>query len=78
MPNVDSAIIVINDISKKLFEESGVNEKRFFEVVKAGFAHKRKQLKNNLKDVISDQKIESVGQKRAEELSVKEWFELAV
>jgi 16S rRNA (adenine1518-N6/adenine1519-N6)-dimethyltransferase len=77
MPNVDSAIIVINNISKKIFQESGVDEKRFFEVVKAGFAHKRKQLKNNLKDVISDEKIESVGQKRAEELSVKEWFEIA-
>ncbi len=77
MPNVDSAIIFVDKLSKKLFQESGVSEKRFFEVVKAGFAHKRKQLKNNLKGVISDGLLETVGLRRAEELKVEEWIELA-
>jgi 16S rRNA (adenine1518-N6/adenine1519-N6)-dimethyltransferase len=77
IPNVDSAIIFIKDISKNNFETSGIDEKRFFEVVKAGFAHKRKQLKNNLTEVVSNEKIETVGMRRAEELSVRDWFELA-
>lgn len=77
IPNVDSAILFIDTISKKLFKERGVTEARFFEVMKAGFAHKRKRLKNNLKGVISDEKLESIGMRRAEELSLEEWFELA-
>lgn len=45
-PNVDSAILSITDISKKFFEE--IPEKKFFEILKAGFAHKRKLLASNL------------------------------
>lgn len=77
IPNVDSAIIAIHGISKTLFQTKQVSELRFFEVVKAGFAHKRKQLKNNLKGVIDDTKLETVGMRRAEELTVQEWIDLA-
>ncbi|MEN9647809.1 MAG: dimethyladenosine transferase, rRNA (adenine1518-N6/adenine1519-N6)-dimethyltransferase [Candidatus Parcubacteria bacterium] len=77
IPNVDSAIIAIHHITKALFVDKQVSELRFFEVVKAGFAHKRKQLKNNLKGVIDDTKLESVGMRRAEELTVQEWIELS-
>jgi len=45
-PNVDSAILLIGDISKKFFQ--GFDEKIFFKVVRAGFASKRKFLANNL------------------------------
>ncbi|MFH1454822.1 MAG: 16S rRNA (adenine(1518)-N(6)/adenine(1519)-N(6))-dimethyltransferase RsmA [bacterium] len=47
-PKVDSAILLIDNISKKFFEE--INEEKFFEVIKLGFAHKRKMLIANLKE----------------------------
>ena len=45
-PNVDSAVLTIENISKDRF--SGVGDKLFFDVIHAGFAHKRKQLLPNL------------------------------
>ena len=60
-PKVDSAILAINNISKKFFTEKSlstgttkaghankISEKQFFEIVKKGFAHKRKTLAKNL------------------------------
>jgi len=49
-PNVDSAILLINNISKKFFTENKINEKDFFQIIHAGFAHKRKMLLGNLKE----------------------------
>src|SRR5206468_3991269 len=46
-PEVDSAILAIEDISMKNFMNKD-QEKRFFDVLHAGFAHKRKLLKRNL------------------------------
>ena len=58
-PKVDSAIIAIKNISRKLFtspqpspykgEGVKLDEERFWQIVKAGFAHKRKKLSSNLK-----------------------------
>lgn len=45
-PSVDSAILLIEDISKRSF--SDISEGTFFKLVKAGFASKRKFLVNNL------------------------------
>ena len=45
-PTVDSAILVITDISKTFFDT--ITEDAFFRVVHAGFASKRKMLANNL------------------------------
>ena len=45
-PSVDSAILVITDISKKIFDD--ISEDDLFKVVRAGFASKRKYLANNL------------------------------
>ena len=45
-PSVDSAILLIEGISKKTFVD--VPEAAFFKVVKAGFSSKRKFLANNL------------------------------
>ena len=79
-PKVDSAIIHIADVSNKIFEENKITEQRFFEVVKAGFAHKRKQLGSNLEGIVSKQKFEQCGidiKIRAEKLSVEDWICLA-
>ncbi len=46
-PNVDSAILAIHNISKNFF--SGFSEALFFELLKTGFAGKRKMLSNNLR-----------------------------
>lgn len=48
-PKVDSAIILIDNISKDFFKKNKIiDEKKFFGFVKQGFSHKRKLLKNNL------------------------------
>ncbi len=53
MPKVDSAAIRISDISGARFDTSGVSEGLFFEVMKAGFSHKRKKAASNLRDFFS-------------------------
>ena len=45
-PSVDSAILVIDNISKQFFD--GISENRFFTIVHAGFSSKRKMLKGNI------------------------------
>lgn len=75
-PSVDSAILHISEISHKIFEENKITEQRFFEVVKAGFAHKRKQLGSNLKNIVSEEQFLKCGidmKTRAEELKVGDW-----
>lgn len=49
-PKVDSAIILIENISKEFFKD--FSEADFFRIVKAGFAHKRKMLVNNLGEAL--------------------------
>src|ERR1035437_4238489 len=48
-PKVDSAILLVDKISKDFFAE--ISEKQFFEVIRAGFAHKRKVLIATLKEI---------------------------
>lgn len=80
-PKVDSAIIVIENISKKKFR--GVSEKNFFEVVRAGFKSKRKKLSSNLSVKCAKDKIQKIFQKldlndnlRAEDINIETWREL--
>ena len=85
-PKVDSAIISIKNISRKVFQENQqkeLSEKlelKFWEIIHAGFAHKRKILTSNLKNLLKkDTKIETLGNlvlknKRAEDLSLSEWI----
>lgn len=80
-PNVDSAIIHIANISKKRFD--GITEKDFFNLIHAGFAHKRKQLLPNLSSLYQKEKIMKVfdelnlNQKcRAEDLPLDIWLKL--
>ncbi|MCE9585677.1 16S rRNA (adenine(1518)-N(6)/adenine(1519)-N(6))-dimethyltransferase RsmA [Candidatus Nomurabacteria bacterium] len=74
-PKVDSAIIAINNISRKNFN-STQEEEKFWEIVKTGFAHKRKKLSGNLKSLIklTDEKWKNI---RAEELKLSDWLELS-
>jgi len=81
-PKVDSAILAINNISKKFF--SDLDEKTFFHLIHLGFAHKRKQLVPNLAQAYNREKIISALEKlrisktiRAEDLSIDNWQKLA-
>lgn len=79
-PKVDSAVIVIDKISKDFFVD--VSKERFFNVVKRGFAHKRKLLANNLEIVTeAGRKVFTdcgVAQNaRAENLTLRQWKFLA-
>ena len=112
-PKVDSAIIAINNISRKNFKNSPLEEysdlsrrevdkfrntstpsrkratpqegnknfeEKFWEIVKAGFAHKRKKLSSNLKTILKNRNaslLPDFVNKRAEELSTKDWLALA-
>lgn len=90
-PKVDSAIISIKNISRKLFTEEmpcpecpdkvwALSEERFWEVIHAGFAHKRKILASNLKKGLGlesekQKKCETIlGNKRAEDLTLDDWI----
>lgn len=70
-PRVDSAIVSVSGISRKHFKKKQ-HEERFFELVRKGFGGKRKKLKNNLGDMAG-----IFGDRRAEDLSIKEWLILS-
>ncbi len=71
-PKVDSAIIAIENISKKFFADG--DEKRFFELLKKGFAHPRKLLSSNLGISADILRACGIAEKaRAENLSVEKW-----
>jgi 16S rRNA (adenine1518-N6/adenine1519-N6)-dimethyltransferase len=79
-PKVASAIISIKNISRRFFEENNLNENTFWEIIKAGFAHKRKVLIRNLAEVRPRQDLEKKFLKcgietktRAENLTLKDW-----
>ncbi|MFA6295259.1 MAG: 16S rRNA (adenine(1518)-N(6)/adenine(1519)-N(6))-dimethyltransferase RsmA [Candidatus Paceibacterota bacterium] len=82
-PTVDSAILSITDISKKHFTDKNVEIPRFFDIVRAGFAHKRKFAIRNLETIIPPEKLEIIWQKlqlnpkiRAEDVSLEQWLEI--
>lgn len=75
-PKVDSAIIEIKNISKDFFSAKGgeIDEKDFFKILKLGFSHKRKLLKNNLGiPTESLQKCKIPTLVRPENLSLNDW-----
>lgn len=80
-PNVDSAVITIDDISKEKLD--GVSSDLFFKVIHAGFAHKRKQLIPNLTSLYTKTDIAKafhacgIEEKvRAEDLTLVTWINL--
>jgi 16S rRNA (adenine1518-N6/adenine1519-N6)-dimethyltransferase len=81
-PKVDSAILHIKDIQSP--QLTSKEEEVFFEVLHAGFSHKRKILIGNLSQKYSKEKILTLfstlglNEKiRAEDLSLKDWLEFA-
>ncbi len=83
-PKVDSAILLIDGISKDFFTAGGegggkIEEEKFFETLKRGFSEKRKMLKNNLPEFTEEDflKCEIPPKARAENLSPQNWRCLA-
>ncbi len=73
-PNVDSAVLSVRNISRKNFS-SPAEEKRFFELIHAGFAHKRKYVRSNL--AAAGFGAGAIPEKaRAEDLPLQAWFRL--
>lgn len=73
-PKVDSAILSITDISKDFF--GGRSEEAFFEILHTGFRHKRKFVKNNLKELTSINNLTTEhipDRARAEDLTTDDW-----
>ncbi|HVV15180.1 MAG TPA: 16S rRNA (adenine(1518)-N(6)/adenine(1519)-N(6))-dimethyltransferase RsmA [Candidatus Paceibacterota bacterium] len=81
-PSVDSAILAVEEISRKNFSDEA-HEKRFFELVHAGFAHKRKLLASNLESTLGaggQTVLERVGipeKARAEDIELTRWVRLS-
>jgi 16S rRNA (adenine1518-N6/adenine1519-N6)-dimethyltransferase len=74
-PKVDSAVLLIKNISRKFFVENKISEQKFWEILHAGFAHKRKKLSNNLKIFLTKEK-NFYSNNRAEELSLEDWVKI--
>lgn len=77
-PKVDSAVLTIRGISRKNFVDNG-DEERFFALLHAGFAHKRKFVQNNVREFISEKAIRAAGVDegaRAEDLSLEMWLKI--
>lgn len=76
-PKVDSAILLITDISQDFFDH--IQEVDFFSVVRAGFASKRKKVLGNLEKVFGARTRELLSHAnvtenaRAEDLVLSDW-----
>lgn len=76
-PQVDSAILVIEDISRAFFAD--IEESNFFAVVKKGFSAKRKMLASNLSSFGKEKVVEALAaasiplKARAEDVPLSAW-----
>jgi 16S rRNA (adenine1518-N6/adenine1519-N6)-dimethyltransferase len=86
IPNVDSAILFVDNISKKRFIDAGVDEQSYFHHLHAGFGAKRKMLINNLHKELNVEKdrlatifseLQLPIKCRAEDLTITEWTNLS-
>jgi 16S rRNA (adenine1518-N6/adenine1519-N6)-dimethyltransferase len=82
-PTVDSAVLQIKNISRAHFLNQ-YHEQLFFKTVKAGFAHKRKLLLSNLKEVFPSTNISELFESlsippkaRAENVTLPLWIRLS-
>lgn len=82
-PAVDSAILKIENISKKNFSEN-LSEESFFTILKAGFAQKRKKLSSNLSLILPKETVRDAftfaklsDDTRAEDVSLETWLSLS-
>jgi 16S rRNA (adenine1518-N6/adenine1519-N6)-dimethyltransferase len=84
VPKVDSAVVLIDMISKDFFKENNLTESHFFTILKAGFAHKRKVLIKNLQTTAEKEILQKIWNKiglsstvRAESLTLSNWGQIA-
>ena len=82
-PKVDSAVVLVKLYPEPLLK--GDMREKFFEIIKAGFLHKRKTLRNSLSKGLAwapsqaEKFLVEAGidpQRRAETISMDEWIEL--
>jgi 16S rRNA (adenine1518-N6/adenine1519-N6)-dimethyltransferase len=78
-PTVDSAVLSITDIKMQAFTDRA-EEQAFFAIVRAAFAHKRKQLGKNLESILDPSFVSAVlaranidPRARAEQISIAGW-----
>jgi 16S rRNA (adenine1518-N6/adenine1519-N6)-dimethyltransferase len=81
-PNVDSAVLAIENIKSPF--KNKIGERKFFEILKAGFSSKRKKISSNLTAVVKKESISKAFTKlkldtntRAEDLSPETFLLLA-
>jgi 16S rRNA (adenine1518-N6/adenine1519-N6)-dimethyltransferase len=81
-PSVDSAILLVDDISRAAFD--GLDEAFFFSMLHAAFASKRKKLLGNLAKVFGKEEATAALARcgidpgvRAEDVSTRSWLALA-
>ncbi|MEK7125922.1 MAG: 16S rRNA (adenine(1518)-N(6)/adenine(1519)-N(6))-dimethyltransferase RsmA [Patescibacteria group bacterium] len=73
-PKVDSAVLTVRDISRRNFH-TRAEERRFFALIHAGFAHKRKYVRKNLVEVGLPQG-DIPERARAEDIPLPAWLAL--
>jgi len=76
-PKVDSAILLIDDISDKFFTTRNITPENFFSIIKKAFGQKRKMLRSSLdlpEATFSNCNISP--QARPEDLKLEEWARL--
>jgi 16S rRNA (adenine1518-N6/adenine1519-N6)-dimethyltransferase len=81
-PKVDSAILLIDNISKNFF--TNFSEKTFFELLHSGFKSKRKKLSSNLSGILPRDKVGEVFKElgldpnvRAEDIHIRDWQKIS-
>lgn len=76
VPKVDSAILLIKNISKDFFENSA-EQVLFFEIIKKAFGGKRKKIGTTLKNYRESIQIAGIDvNKRPEDLKIEEWISI--
>lgn len=81
-PAVDSAILVVDHVSRTNFENRA-HEEQFFKLIHAGFAQKRKLLRRNLESVLGKEAGEAMEKAgipqnaRAEDVPLAKWLDLS-
>jgi 16S rRNA (adenine1518-N6/adenine1519-N6)-dimethyltransferase len=81
IPNVDSAVIKISDIKNPF--ENAKEEEKFFDLIHAGFAHKRKKLISNLEKISDKEILKKIFEQlkltenaRAEDITLENWISI--
>jgi 16S rRNA (adenine1518-N6/adenine1519-N6)-dimethyltransferase len=80
-PKVDSVLVSIRRRPKPALDPETVDQSKLFELVRAGFATRRKMLRRGLSRLVRAEAFEAAGvdpQSRAEELDLEAWGRLVV